>query len=125
MLVEFSDFFFVFWEKVAEFGHPGSTGKVGILEDFFDFLRILQKNYGIFKLLRMLTENIEFSGFIRNIRFFLQRLDPVLTTRSTFYQAQSYGFNYGNQYTKSVISVLLKYRIAFHYLVKYSKYVRN
>jgi hypothetical protein len=90
----------VFWEKVAEFGHPGSTGKVGILEDFFDFSRILQKNYGIFKLLRMLTENIEFSGFIRNIRFFLQRLDPVLTTRSTFYQAQSYGFNYGNQYTK-------------------------
>jgi hypothetical protein len=32
----FKDFqiFFWFWEKIAEFGHPGSTDKNGILEEF-------------------------------------------------------------------------------------------
>jgi hypothetical protein len=27
-------FFLVLWEKVAKFGQPSSTGKIGILEDF-------------------------------------------------------------------------------------------
>jgi hypothetical protein len=63
-------FFLALLEKVAEFGHPGSTGKIRVLEDFrfFDdfsgflgfliFLRILPKVYGIFVLLRKLTEYI-------------------------------------------------------------------
>jgi hypothetical protein len=28
------EFFLVLWEKVAEFGHSGYTGKIDILEDF-------------------------------------------------------------------------------------------
>jgi hypothetical protein len=32
--VEFSDFLLVLWEKVADFGHPGSTEKIVILADF-------------------------------------------------------------------------------------------
>jgi hypothetical protein len=41
VFVEFSDFF-VLLEKVAEFGHPGSTEKVGLLEDFLGFLGLLR-----------------------------------------------------------------------------------
>jgi hypothetical protein len=35
----FSEFlgFLMLWEKVAEFGHSGSTGINGIFEDFWDF----------------------------------------------------------------------------------------
>jgi hypothetical protein len=29
--------FLVFWEKVSVFGHPVSTAKIRILEDFEDF----------------------------------------------------------------------------------------
>jgi hypothetical protein len=45
----FLGFFSVVCQKVAEFGHPGSTEKLGflrifrILEDFQDFLRKLPK----------------------------------------------------------------------------------
>jgi hypothetical protein len=41
ILVEFSDFFCVVG-KVTKFGHSGSTGKIGILGDFWGFLSFLR-----------------------------------------------------------------------------------
>jgi hypothetical protein len=43
----------VLWEKVAEFGRPGSTEKIGIFRFFDDFMRILPKVFGFLVILSL------------------------------------------------------------------------
>jgi hypothetical protein len=87
-------FILVLWEKIAQFGHFGSTEKIRILEIFlgflaifrsfedfkifFDLLRILTEFYEIFELMRMCTKYIEISGFFGILGYSFEVIRPTI-----------------------------------------------